>query len=93
MKPDERGSFSFGAVFAVKMVSALLDAGLPETTVERAADEGWLDFRYIDDYLPHEPGAALRPELRGVPGGRWSESGANAGPVYGDRCQASTSSV
>jgi adenylate cyclase len=56
LKPDERGSFSFGAVFAVKMVSALLDAGLPETTVERAADEGWLDFRHIDDYLPHEPG-------------------------------------
>jgi adenylate cyclase len=56
LKPDERGSFSFGAVFAVKMVSALLDAGLPETTVERAADEGWLNFGHIDDYLPHEPG-------------------------------------
>jgi adenylate cyclase len=37
-------------------VSALLDAGLPETTVERAADEGWLNFGHIDDYLPHEPG-------------------------------------
>jgi adenylate cyclase len=56
LKPDKRGSFSFGAVFAVKMVSALLDAGLPETTVERAADEGWLNFGHIDDYLPHEPG-------------------------------------
>ena len=56
LKPDERGSFSFGAVFAAKMVSALLDAGLPETTVERAGDEGWLDFRHLDYYLPHEPG-------------------------------------
>jgi len=37
-------------------VSALMDAGLPETTVERAADEGWLDFAHIDDYLPHQPG-------------------------------------
>jgi adenylate cyclase len=56
LKPDDGGSFSFGAVFAAKMVSALLDAGLPATTVERAADEGWLDFRHIDDYLPHQPG-------------------------------------
>jgi predicted DNA-binding transcriptional regulator YafY/class 3 adenylate cyclase len=56
LNADERGSLTFGAVFAVKMVSALLDAGLPETTVERAAAEGWLDFRHIDDYLPHEPG-------------------------------------
>src|SRR5215212_9445109 len=23
---------------------------------ERAADEGWLDFRHLDDYLPHQPG-------------------------------------
>ena len=56
LTPDEHGSFTFGAVFAVKMVSALLGAGLPEKTVERAADEGWLDFGHIDDYLPHEPG-------------------------------------
>lgn len=38
------------------MVSALMDAGLPATTVERAADEGWLDFHHIDDFLPHAPG-------------------------------------
>jgi len=56
LTPNERGSFTFGAVFAAKMVSALLAAGLSETTVERAAAEGWLDFRHIDDYLPHEPG-------------------------------------
>jgi hypothetical protein len=56
LKPDARGSFTFGAVFSVKLVSALLDAGLPETSVERAADEGWLNFDHIDDYLPHEPG-------------------------------------
>jgi adenylate cyclase len=55
LKPDERGSFSFGAVFAVKMVSALLEAGLSETTVERAANEGWLNFEHIDGYLPHQP--------------------------------------
>jgi adenylate cyclase len=56
LKPDERGSFTFGGVFAVKMVSALLDAGLPVETLELAAAEGWLNFDRIDEYLPYEPG-------------------------------------
>lgn len=56
LTPDESGSFTFGAIFGTKLVTALLDAGLPEATVERAAAEGWLDFGHVDDYLPHEPG-------------------------------------
>ncbi len=56
LKPDERGSFTFGAIFAVKLVSALLDAGIPEATIERATEEGWLNFDGIDDRLPHQPG-------------------------------------
>jgi hypothetical protein len=55
LKPDQSGSFTFGAIFGTKLVTALL-VGLPEGTVERAADEGWLDFSRMDDYLPHEPG-------------------------------------
>ena len=34
LEPDERGRFTFGAVFAVKLVSALLDAGLTKATLE-----------------------------------------------------------
>jgi adenylate cyclase len=56
LEPDERGRFTFGAVFAVKLVSALFDAGLPEATLEIAAAEGWLSFGEVDDYLPHQPG-------------------------------------
>jgi adenylate cyclase len=56
LEPDERGRFTFGAVFAVKLVSALLDAGLAKATLELAAAEGWLSFSHVDNYLPHEPG-------------------------------------
>jgi adenylate cyclase len=56
LAPDERGDFTFGAVFAVKLVSALLDSGLPEAIIERATAEGWLNFDGIDDRLPNDPG-------------------------------------
>lgn len=52
----EDGGFSFGAVVSTKLVAALLDAGLPQATIEQAAAEGWLNLRNVDDYLPHEPG-------------------------------------
>jgi hypothetical protein len=54
--PDERGDFTFGAVFAVRLVSALLDAGTPQAIIERATAEGWLNFDGIDDRLPNDPG-------------------------------------
>jgi adenylate cyclase len=56
LKPDEDGTFTFGAILGTELVSALLDSGLPEATVERVAAEGWLDFSRTDDYLPYEPG-------------------------------------
>jgi adenylate cyclase len=54
--PDEEGRFTRGAVLAVKMASALLEAGVPAGSIERAATEGLLSFRRTDEYLPHEPG-------------------------------------
>jgi adenylate cyclase len=55
LKPDGNGTFTFGAILGTELVSALLDSGLPEATVERVAAEGWLDFSRMDDYLPYEP--------------------------------------
>lgn len=60
LAPDERGDFTFGAVFAVRLVSALLDAGTPEAIIERTAAEGWLNFDGIDDRLPNDPGPRSR---------------------------------
>jgi adenylate cyclase len=54
--PDEDGRFTYGDVLTVKMVSALLDAGVPAASIERTATEGVLSFRRTDEYLPHEPG-------------------------------------
>jgi len=56
ISPDEDGRFTLGAVLAVKMASALLEAGVPAGSLERAATEGLLSFRRTDEYLPHEPG-------------------------------------
>ena len=54
--PDEHGRFTFGAVLAAKMVSALLESGLPNETIEFAAAEGLLSFQRTDEYIPREPG-------------------------------------
>ncbi len=52
----EDGRFTLGAVLAVKMVSALLESGVPAGSIERAATEGLLSFQRTDEYLPYEPG-------------------------------------
>jgi hypothetical protein len=54
--PDEHGRFMFGSVLAVRMMSALLETGVPAESIERAADEGLLRFQRTDEYLPYEPG-------------------------------------
>jgi adenylate cyclase len=56
LTPDGEGRFTFGAVLAVKMTSALLDYGVPAESIERAATEGMLKFQRTDEYLPHHPG-------------------------------------
>jgi class 3 adenylate cyclase len=56
LTPGERGRFTFGAVLAVKMVSALMDSGITTSTIEHAAAEGLLSFQRTDEYLPYEPG-------------------------------------
>jgi adenylate cyclase len=56
LTPDEHGGFSFGAVLAVKMASALMEIGIPAETIEHAAAEGLLSFQRTDEYLPYEPG-------------------------------------
>jgi adenylate cyclase len=56
INPDEKGRFTFGDVLAVKMVSALLETGVPAESIERAATEGILKFERTDEYLPYQPG-------------------------------------
>jgi class 3 adenylate cyclase len=53
---DGQGRFTFGDVLALKMVSALLHAGVPSESIERAATEGMFRFQRTDDFLPYEPG-------------------------------------
>ena len=52
----EHGRFTFGAVLAVKMVSALMGTGITAETIEHAAAEGLLTIQRTDEYLPYEPG-------------------------------------
>jgi adenylate cyclase len=54
---DEHGRFTYGAVLAVKLVSALLEGGIATETIEHAAAEGLLSFRRTDEYIPREPGS------------------------------------
>jgi class 3 adenylate cyclase len=54
--PDDHGRFTLGAVLAVKMVSALIESGVPADSIERAAAEGLLTFQRTDEYLPDGPG-------------------------------------
>jgi adenylate cyclase len=54
--PDEHGRFTFGAVLAVRMVSALLDSGIPPEAIKHAAGEGLLSFQRTDEHLLYEPG-------------------------------------
>ena len=56
LTPDVDGTFSLGDVLASKMVSALLESGLPAETLERAVADGFLSFQRTDEYLPYEPG-------------------------------------
>ena len=56
LSPDQDGRFTFGAVLAVRMASALLETGVPVGSIERAAAEGLLRFQRTDEYLPHQPG-------------------------------------
>lgn len=56
LTPDEHGRFTFGAVLAVKMASALVESGITAETIEHAAAERLLSFQRTDEYLPYEPG-------------------------------------
>jgi hypothetical protein len=56
LTPDQHGRFTFGAVLAVKMASALIESGIEPETIEHAAAEGMLSFQRTDEYLPYEPG-------------------------------------
>ena len=56
LTPDSEGTFSFGDVLASKMVTALLESGLPAETIERAVADGFLSFQRTDEYLPYQPG-------------------------------------
>lgn len=55
-RPQAPDAFRYGDIFRAKLVSALLDAGLSEAVLERAAAEGWLNLDHIDGYMPIEPG-------------------------------------
>jgi class 3 adenylate cyclase len=56
IRPDQQGRFTYGDALALKMVSALLESGLPAETIELAAAEGLISFQGTDESLPHRPG-------------------------------------
>jgi adenylate cyclase len=56
IRPDRQGRFTYGDALALKMVSALLESGLPAETIERAAAEGLISFQRTDENLPYRPG-------------------------------------
>jgi adenylate cyclase len=72
LTPDADGRFSFGDVLTSKMISALLETGLPAETIERAVEGGFLSFQRTDEYLPHRPGPRS--------GRTFAEFQAHAGP-------------
>jgi adenylate cyclase len=49
--------FSLGSILLTKVLSALLEAGLPKSTIELIAAEVRLNSGHVDEYLPYEPGA------------------------------------
>lgn len=56
LKPGEGGTFRFGDIFRVKLISALLDGGFTSEQVEWAVAEGHLNLDRIDEYQLVEPG-------------------------------------
>jgi adenylate cyclase len=56
LKPREPGTFRFGDVFRVKMVSALLEGGFTSEQVGWAVSEGHLNLDRVDEYQVVEPG-------------------------------------
>jgi class 3 adenylate cyclase len=52
----EDGRYSFGDILSARMASALIENGVAEETIERAAKEGLLSFQRTDEYLPYRPG-------------------------------------
>jgi class 3 adenylate cyclase len=56
IRPDQQGLFTYGDALALKMVSALLESGVPAETIERAGAEGLISFQRTDENLPHRPG-------------------------------------
>ena len=56
VRPQGINAFRYGDIFRAKLLSALLDAGLSEAVLERAAAEGWLNLDHVDGYMPIEPG-------------------------------------
>jgi adenylate cyclase len=56
LEPREPGTFRFGDVFRVKLVSALLDGGFTPEQVEWVVSEGHLNLDRVDEYQLLEPG-------------------------------------
>jgi class 3 adenylate cyclase len=56
IRPQPPDEFRFGDVFRAKLLSAVLDAGVPETVLQRAVAEGWLNLDHVDEYMPLDPG-------------------------------------
>lgn len=56
ISPVDGDRFTYGAVLAVRMVSALLEHGIAAATIEHATTERLLSFHRLDEYVPYEPG-------------------------------------
>jgi adenylate cyclase len=56
IRADQHELFTYGDALALKMVSALLESGVPAETIERAGAEGLISFQRTDENLPYRPG-------------------------------------
>ena len=44
LRQHDRGGFTFGSILVTKLISALIEVGIPVATIELVADEGWLNL-------------------------------------------------
>jgi adenylate cyclase len=56
LKPDAPGTFRYGDVFRVKLISALADSGFERAHIEWAVSGGMLNLDHVDEYVPYESG-------------------------------------
>jgi hypothetical protein len=57
IRADQQGRVTYDDALALKMISALLESGVPAETMEPAAAERLISFQRTDENLPYRPGS------------------------------------